>query len=55
MKMTVYACNTPTSDLPKVEDEDIVCAPRERGSKRREDQVERTSGLSAVPAKGNAE
>ena len=46
--------NTPTSevrDLPAGEcgmDEDIVCAPSDRGIKRREDRIELTSGVSAV-------
>ena len=29
-------------------DEDIVCAPSDRGRKRREDRIELTSGVSAV-------
>lgn len=51
MKTTAYAGNTPTSSssLKKLElDEDIVCAPSDRGMTRREDRVEPTSGVPAV-------
>jgi len=36
-------------------EEGIVYTPRNRGRMWREDRSERTSGVSAVPAKGNAE
>lgn len=51
--MTAYACNTPSPNSPvRRKGEDIVCAPRERGIKRREDRVELTSGVSALPPGG---
>ena len=34
--------------LTEFQDEDIVCAPSDRGIKRREDRKELTSGVSAV-------